>query len=118
MMPGPPPESDDPRDHLRPGPPPDPQDPYDTRRPPPGYGPDDADNPFRLKSPPRVSSSDLSGGDWLLCILCPGIGCIVGIVRLAQGHPNGGKMLGFSLLFGLLWNVLRFVLMAASQQHY
>lgn len=53
------------------------------------------------------SDSDLSTGDWVLCVLCSGIGCIVGIVRLIQGAPNGGKMVGVSLLFMFLWTVMR-----------
>jgi hypothetical protein len=54
--------------------------------------------------------TDLSTGDWLLAILCSGIGCIMGIVYLIQGKPKGGKMLGVSLLFVLIWNVISFAI--------
>src|SRR5262245_41136720 len=30
------------------------------------------------------AEADLTPGDWLLCIFCSGIGCIVGIVRLVN----------------------------------
>jgi hypothetical protein len=48
--------------------------------------------------------------------LCSGIGCIIGIVRLIQGHPTGGKMLGLSLLFCVIWNIVR-VMLATMAQH-
>lgn len=58
--------------------------------------------------------SDLSPLDWLLCILCPGIGCIVGLVRLIMGSGAGGKMVGVSLMFIVFWNALRFAIAAAT----
>ncbi len=63
----------------------------------------------RIRKKP-AGDDELTGGDWLLCILCSGIGCIVGIVYLIQGQPKGGKMLGISLLFIVLWNLFGFVL--------
>jgi hypothetical protein len=59
--------------------------------------------------------SDLSAGEWVLAILCSGIGCIVGIVWLIQGKPKGGKMLGISLLFAFIWNVIRFAIEMSQQ---
>jgi hypothetical protein len=58
--------------------------------------------------------SDLTPVDWFLCIFCPGIGCIVGLVRLISGSGEGGKMMGLSLVFAVIWNVLRFALVAAT----
>jgi len=57
----------------------------------------------------RSSSSDdaMTGVDWILCICCPGIGCIVGIVRLCQGRSSGGVMIGLSLLFAILGIALK-----------
>ena len=51
---------------------------------------------------------DLTAVDWVLIVLCPGIACIVGIVRMCQGNPTGGKMIGYSFLIsfvlrGILW---------------
>jgi hypothetical protein len=94
---------------------------YTNQPPPPnrndrdyGLPPDEDDNPFRLPSRKPSSSGDLSGMDWLLCILCPGIGCIMGIVYLSQGRPNGGKMIGLSILFAVLWNIVRFGLISGT----
>ena len=58
-------------------------------------------------------SSELSAIDWLLVILCPGIGCIVGIVAVIRGDARGGKMIGLSFLFSFLWAIIRF--MAAAR---
>lgn len=48
--------------------------------------------------------------DWVLAILCSGIGCIVGIVYLIQGKPKGGMMLGVSIGFMVLWMVVNFLI--------
>jgi hypothetical protein len=48
--------------------------------------------------------------DWVLAILCSGIGCILGIVYLAQGKKKGGTMLAVSLAFVVIWNIVRFAL--------
>jgi predicted RNA-binding Zn-ribbon protein involved in translation (DUF1610 family) len=66
----------------------------------------------------RLSSgedSDLSTLDWVLAILCSGIGCIVGIVYIIQGKPKGTKMLLISLGMQLLWGVLQTLLRVAVQ---
>ena len=53
--------------------------------------------------PSRSSAADeMTGGDWIICICCPGIGCIVGVVRLCQGRSSGAIMIGVSLLFAIL----------------
>lgn len=50
---------------------------------------------------------DLSVADWLICIFCSGIGCIVGIVAMCRGDSSrGGKMIGISLIFGVIWNII------------
>ena len=56
--------------------------------------------------PDQTPPQGMTTGDWLLCIFCSGIGCIVGIVRLAQGKPDAGKMIGVSILFAILWNII------------
>lgn len=62
-----------------------------------------------------ASDDDLSSGDWVLAILCSGIGCIIGIVWLIQGKRKAGKMIGVSLLCAFLWNVLRFAIEMAAR---
>jgi hypothetical protein len=65
----------------------------------------------------RISmKNELSVVEWLLCIFCSGIGCIVGIVYLIQGKSQGGMMIGLSLLFAFLWAILRAVLTVAVNQ--
>ncbi len=83
------------------------------------------ENPYRAPSPssfgdgdprsPRQrgqDSSNLDPIDWILCIFCGTIGCIIGIVRLVQGKPSGGKMIAFSILFGVIWAVVRIGILA------
>lgn len=58
---------------------------------------------------------DLTTGDWLIAILCSGIGCIAGIIWMIQGKPKGGKMLGVSLAMNVVWFVVRVVIEMATQ---
>jgi hypothetical protein len=80
-----------------------------TENPPPlGYY-----TPQPPQRPPE--NEDLTGIDWALIVLCSGIACIIGIIRLIQGKPNGGKMIGYSLLFIVIWTVVRILI--ASMAH-
>ncbi len=63
-----------------------------------------------------VSDSDLTTGDWILCILCSGIGCIMGIVYTMQGKPKGWKMIAISFATGIVWSVIRAATM--NPQHF
>lgn len=45
---------------------------------------------------------ELTGGDVMLCLFCPGIACIVGGIRLISGNSSGGKM----ILFAFLWSFI------------
>jgi DNA-directed RNA polymerase subunit M/transcription elongation factor TFIIS len=42
--------------------------------------------------------SDLTAGDILLCVICSGLGCIMGLCLLISGDSKGGKMLALSLI--------------------
>ncbi|HEX7448048.1 MAG TPA: hypothetical protein VF306_10915 [Pirellulales bacterium] len=64
----------------------------------------------------RARDSELQVSDWVLAVLCSSIGCIMGIIWLIQGKPKGGKMVGISLLFVFLWNILRVALQSALRQ--
>jgi hypothetical protein len=64
----------------------------------------------------RADDSDMNGVDWLLAILCSGIGCIVGIVYAIQGKSKGGKMIGISILFALIWGGVRFAIESAMKK--
>jgi predicted RNA-binding Zn-ribbon protein involved in translation (DUF1610 family) len=58
---------------------------------------------------------DLSTGDWVVAVLCSGIGCIAGIVWMIQGKPKGKKMLGISVLMNVIWFVIRIALQSATK---
>src|SRR5579863_4169300 len=97
---------------VYPGPPPGaPRDPDEPARHLPRYDDeDDLDVSNIRRRPP--ADSDLSTGDWLLCIFCSGIACLVGIVRLIQGKPHAGKMIGIAFLFSIMWRLV--ILMITS----
>ena len=54
----------------------------------------------------NTSDSQLSVLDWVLAIVCSGIGCIVGIVYLIQGKPKAPMMIGVSLVMNIIWAAL------------
>lgn len=67
----------------------------------------------RKKSRAAADDGDMTTGDWVVAILCSGIGCIAGIIWMIQGKSKGAKMLGVSLLMQLFWGAVRvFVEMA------
>jgi hypothetical protein len=71
----------------------------------------------RAKGKQSGSGDDenLSTGEWLICIFCAGIGCIVGVVYAVQGKPKGMKMVGISIAAAVVWNVLSFAIQVASR---
>ena len=82
----------------------------------------DSDNPYQpssqmdMHNPTPVDDGQLTAVDWVLCVLCSLIGCIVGIVRTVQGKKSGPKMIGISIAFAILWNLIRFGLEILVQQ--
>ena len=68
-----------------------------------------SDTPAKTEAPKSDNSTTSTA--------TPKMGHIIGIIRMVQGNPSGGKMLGMSLLFGFLWNVVRFVIRSATHQH-
>jgi len=67
--------------------------------------------------PATLQSNELTTVDWVICVLLSTIGCVVGIVRLIQGKPNAGKMLGMSVLFLVIWIVVRVLITVAMNQN-
>jgi predicted RNA-binding Zn-ribbon protein involved in translation (DUF1610 family) len=63
----------------------------------------------------NTDDADLTVADWVLCILCSGIGCILAIIYIIQGKPKGTKMLMISLAVQAFWVVVRVALMSAQQ---
>jgi DNA-directed RNA polymerase subunit M/transcription elongation factor TFIIS len=57
----------------------------------------------------------LGVAEWLLAILCSGIGCIFGIVWMIQGKPKGSKMLVASLGFWFAWFLVGAVIGALGE---
>jgi len=53
--------------------------------------------------------------EWVVAILCSGIGCIWGIILMVQGKPKGGKMVGVSVLFMIIWTAIRLAIEAAAR---
>jgi hypothetical protein len=62
-----------------------------------------------------AGDDDMSAGEWVVAILCSGIGCICGIIWMIQGKPKGKKMFGVSLLFTVLWSVIRGILESSQR---
>lgn len=60
---------------------------------------------------------DLTAAEWLVAILCSGIGCIVGLVWMISGKPKGKKMFLVSILMAFLWGAIRAVIEAAVAKH-
>ena len=62
------------------------------------------------KKTSSAADDELTGVDIALCVLCGGIGCIVGIIALIRGQSSrGGKMIGISFLAGFAWRAIMFV---------
>lgn len=53
---------------------------------------------------------DLSAIEWVVCILCSGIGCIMGIIYMIQDKPKGKKMLLVSLAVQGFWFVVNILI--------
>ena len=60
---------------------------------------------------------DMTTGDWVVALICSGIGCIVGIVWMIQGKPKGPKMFGVSLGMTIFWNIIRAAIEIATEQN-
>lgn len=69
-----------------------------------------------MKSKSVPADEDLSTGDWVLAILCSGIGCIIGIIWLIQGKPKAKKMILVSICMQFVWGFLRMAIEMAAQR--
>jgi len=61
------------------------------------------------------ADSDLNTFEWVIAILCSGIGCIVGIVWIIQGKPKGTKMLIVSIIANVVWGILQTILAVLTE---
>jgi predicted RNA-binding Zn-ribbon protein involved in translation (DUF1610 family) len=64
----------------------------------------------KAKKQTGTYDDEMSTGDWVVAILCPGIGCIAGIIWLIMGKPKAGKVIGVSICAIVVWNILSFVI--------
>ena len=60
------------------------------------------------------ADEDMTTGDWIVAILCSGIGCIAGIVWMIQGKPKGVKMFLVSIGMQFVWAAVRVVIEVAA----
>lgn len=63
-----------------------------------------------------AEGASMTSGDWVVAVLCPTIGCIASVIWMIQGKPKGVKMFGVSLLFGLLWGIVRVAITEAQKR--
>lgn len=66
--------------------------------------------PARRSTRGDYVDDSLTGGDWLLAILCNGIAFILGIIWAVQGNPKGVKMIVVSMISGAVWGGIGFAL--------
>jgi DNA-directed RNA polymerase subunit RPC12/RpoP len=64
-----------------------------------------------------VDFSEMSGLDWVIAILCSGIGVIVGILRIIRGRPSGVPLLIVSISVAVAGAVIRIVLASMLPHH-
>jgi hypothetical protein len=62
------------------------------------------------------ADDDLSTGEWVIAILCSGIGCICGIIWMIQGKPKGKKMFAVSFVAGVVWSIIRGVIESSAHR--
>ncbi len=65
-------------------------------------------SPLAARRAARTAKLDeLSVADWLCCLLCPGIGCIIGLVAIIQGQSRrGGIMMGVSIAWSFFTRLI------------
>ncbi len=61
----------------------------------------------RRSSGASNDGDEMSTGDWVVAIVCSGIGCIAGIVWMIQGKPKGTKMFLVSFGMQIFWGLVR-----------
>ena len=66
--------------------------------------------PTRPSGPRPANTVDLTPVDLLVAVFLSGIGIIIGVLRLLQGRPGAGTMIGVSLLFAVIWVVAKAIL--------
>jgi predicted RNA-binding Zn-ribbon protein involved in translation (DUF1610 family) len=70
----------------------------------------------QAKKASSPGDEDLSVLEWVIAILCSGIGCIVGIIYIVQGKPKGKKMLLVSICVQFFWAAVQAIIGFLAQQ--
>ncbi|MFQ5733118.1 MAG: hypothetical protein ACE5KM_14345 [Planctomycetaceae bacterium] len=60
----------------------------------------------RARTYAASDDESLTAGDWVLAVICSGIGCIMGIVYLVQGNSKGWKMIAISFASAVVKNIV------------
>jgi predicted RNA-binding Zn-ribbon protein involved in translation (DUF1610 family) len=68
------------------------------------------------KAKPAPGDSDLTPLEWVVAIICSGIGCIIALIWIVQGKPKGKKMLVVSIIAQVFWGLIRLAMEAAVQR--
>jgi predicted RNA-binding Zn-ribbon protein involved in translation (DUF1610 family) len=63
-----------------------------------------------------AGDDDMTGAEWVVALICSGIGCILGVVWMIQGKPKGKKMFLVSLGAGLFWSAVRAMIESSSRR--
>jgi predicted RNA-binding Zn-ribbon protein involved in translation (DUF1610 family) len=73
---------------------------------------------LKARKSSQAAGEDMTTGDWVVAILCSGIGCIAGIIWMIQGKPKGKKMLLVSVCVQIFWIAIQAIFSAVSMQHH
>jgi predicted RNA-binding Zn-ribbon protein involved in translation (DUF1610 family) len=71
----------------------------------------------KKKGKSSATDEDMSTGEWVVAIICSGIGCIAGIIWMIQGKPKGKKMLLVSIVANLFWSAVKIIVTSLAQPH-
>ena len=64
-------------------------------------------------SAPANYDDEVTGLEWVLVVLCPGIACILGIVKLVQGKSSGWTLIIASFVMNAIWVGIKFAISGA-----
>jgi len=84
------------------------------RQPPRDTTPQRLDYQPRAKRASQGNDDELSGGEWVVALLCSGLGLIFGLIWVIQGKSKGKKMLGVSFMMNFVWFFVRQVINSAK----
>jgi ribosomal protein S27E len=58
---------------------------------------------------------DMTAGDWLLCILCTNIACILSVIYLIMGKPKASKMIAVAIIMQIIGGIIVFIIRASIE---